>query len=123
MDTSNRLSWIVALFGLWELLSPFILGYTGVTVAVWDAVILGVVVIVLALWSALSNSTGSERALDWINAIIGLWFIVAPFVLGFSTMAVVLWNSIIVGIVIALLGAWSALSLPSTMGTQETNMR
>lgn len=123
MDTSNRLNWVVAIVGVWEVLAPFILGYAGVTAAVWDAVIIGVAVIVLAIWSALSNNLGMSRALNWITAIIGLWLIVAPFILGFTGVAVALWNAIIVGIVIAVLETWSALSLPSTMGAQESNMR
>ncbi len=123
MDTSNRLNWVVAIVGVWEVLAPFILGYSAVTAAVWNAVIVGIAVIVFAVWSALSNNLGTSRALDWITAIIGLWLIVAPFILGFTGVTAALWNAIIVGIVIAVLEAWSALSLPSAMGAQESNMR
>ena len=36
-----------------------------------------------------------------INALLGLWLIVAPFVLGYTDFPVSMWNAIIVGIVVA----------------------
>ena len=52
MKTAKSLSWLVAVAGLWEVLAPFILGYSAVTVAMWNDIIVGVVMIVLAAWAA-----------------------------------------------------------------------
>lgn len=42
----------------------------------------------------------------WVNLILGLWLIISPWVLGFSTVAGAMWNSLIVGIVVAILSYW-----------------
>ncbi len=118
MKTAKTLSWIVALFGLWEVIAPFLLGYLAVGAALWDAIIIGVVLIVLAGWAALVNQEGTIKSLNWINAVLGLWLIIAPFILAYSGTAAAMWNDIIVGVVVAVLAAWAALSLGSsqTMG-------
>ncbi len=43
---------------------------------------------------------------QWVNALLGLWVIVVPFV-GFSSNAMT-WTLAITGIIIALLGFWGA---------------
>lgn len=118
MKTAKTLSWIVALFGLWEVIAPFLLGYSATGAAMWDAIIIGVVLIVLAGWAALVNQEGTIKSLSWINAVLGLWLIIAPFILAYSSVAAAMWNDIIVGVVVAVLAGWAALSLGSsqTMG-------
>jgi hypothetical protein len=94
--------------GLWEVLSPFILGYSAITVALWNAIIVGVVLIVLAAWAALSEQVRLDRNLEWINAVLGVWLILSPFALNYSTVVTALWNNIIVGVVVIVLAAWAA---------------
>jgi hypothetical protein len=45
----------------------------------------------------------------WIGAA-GAWVVIAPFALGYSDTAVALWNDLIVGVAVALLGAAAATS-------------
>ncbi len=118
MKTAKTLSWIVALFGLWEVIAPFLLGYSTTGAALWDAIVIGVVLIVLAGWAALVSEEGTIKSLNWINAVLGLWLIIAPFVLTYSSVASAMWNDIIVGVIVAILAAWAALSMGSsqTMG-------
>jgi len=40
---------------------------------------------------------------------LGIWLIIAPFVLSYSGVAAAMWNDIIVGIIVAVLAAWAAL--------------
>ena len=47
--------------------------------------------------------------MNWIVAILGLWMIIAPFTLGYSTHAQPFWNEIIVGLVVAVLAGYMAL--------------
>ena len=110
MRTSKVLNWIVALAGLWELLSPFILGYSAMTVAMWNAIIFGVILIITGLWAALTTEMGAEKILNWFNALVGLWLVVSPFILTFSAAMVPLWNGIIVGVVVIILALVAVLA-------------
>jgi hypothetical protein len=53
------------------------------------------------------------KALSWINFILGLWLIIAPFALQFRDNPMALWNSVILGIVIAVLSIIRALETSS----------
>jgi F0F1-type ATP synthase membrane subunit c/vacuolar-type H+-ATPase subunit K len=48
--------WLNALFGLWILVSPFVLGFMGLG-ALWNGIILGIIVAVIAVWAATSASS------------------------------------------------------------------
>lgn len=52
---SAWLSWLVAAFGVWVVISPWAFGYTGVSYTVWNSLILGVIVIVTGTWSAVAG--------------------------------------------------------------------
>jgi hypothetical protein len=45
---------------------------------------------------------------NWVNAVIGLWFIVAPWALGFSDKTAAVWTSVIFGLVQLIASAWAA---------------
>ena len=113
MKTIKTLSWLVVLVGAWEVLAPFVLGYTMATGALWDAIILGIGLIIFAGWAALSNEISTIRGLNWINVILGVWLILAPFIIGYTSFAAALWNDIIVGIVAVVLAGWAAIEAPS----------
>jgi hypothetical protein len=51
------LSWINCLVGIWLIISPFVLGFTGVTAAMSNAIILGILVGIFGLWAALAPRT------------------------------------------------------------------
>jgi hypothetical protein len=51
--------WLNAIFGVWILISPFVLGFATMG-ALWNGIILGIVVAVLAIWAATSSSTSSS---------------------------------------------------------------
>jgi hypothetical protein len=111
MGTQKALSWLVALVGAWEVIAVAVLGYSASSAALWDAILVGAVLVVLGIWAALSNQTGTDRALDWINVVLGVWLIIAPFLLGYSALTAALWNDIIVGIVVVVLAGWAALAM------------
>lgn len=56
------------------------------------------------------HQTGTDRWLDGLNAPRRL-AIAAPFVLGYSGLAVAPVNDVVVGIIVAALGAWGAVAL------------
>lgn len=55
------------------------------------------------------------KSISWINSILGLSLLVAPFTLGYSFgysgSRAAFWNSVIVGILIAALSFWEAWSV------------
>lgn len=119
MKTAKSLNWLVAWVGLWELVSPFILGYTATPAALWNTIFAGMALIFLAAWAALSENAGTAKILDGITAAVGVWLVVSPFVLGYSTMTAALWNDIIVGAVVIVLAAWAATGLGKPITRQS----
>jgi hypothetical protein len=49
------------------------------------------------------------KGLSWVNFILGLWLIVAPFALHYREVSAAMWNNVIVGTVIAILAISRAL--------------
>ena len=47
---------------------------------------------------------------EWINAALGAWLIVSPFIMGFGALGVALWNQLIVGVLVGGLALWAALT-------------
>ncbi len=43
--------WLQALFGVWLFITPWVLGFTAVSAAAWNAWIVGGAVLVLGLWA------------------------------------------------------------------------
>ena len=43
--------WVSVAFGLWLVISPWLLGFSALVAAMWNAVIVGVIVAALALWA------------------------------------------------------------------------
>jgi len=111
MGTHKTLNWLVALAGLWEVIAVFILGYTASSAALWNALIVGVALLVLGVWAALSNQATTDKTLDWINVVIGVWLIIAPFILGYSAIVAAMVNDIIVGVVVVVLELVAALTI------------
>ena len=44
------------------------------------------------------------KTFAWISVLAGIWLILSPFVLGFSNLTSGLWNNIVVGAVVIILG-------------------
>ncbi|HSW77483.1 MAG TPA: SPW repeat protein [Candidatus Chromulinivoraceae bacterium] len=96
--------------GIWLILSPFLFSYT--STAMTNSIILGAIIAILAV---IRLSTPSQTWASWLNGIAGLWLIIAPFIIG-STESAVLWNQIIVGLAVAVLGFWSGtMTMPVRM--------
>jgi hypothetical protein len=79
----------------------------------WNDVIVGIIIALIAAGKLFRDRT--IQLLSWINVVLGLWLIVSPFIFGNAGNTRVLYNEIIVGIVVVILAAWSALS---TCGTR-----
>ncbi len=59
------------------------------------------------------------KGLSWVNFVLGLWLIVAPFALHYRDITTAMWNNVIVGIVVAILAIVRALENSSIASLQE----
>jgi uncharacterized membrane protein len=112
MKTVRIMNWVMALAGLWAGTAPFILRFGDVRRALWNGLIIGAVVIVLSLVAALSEDNSNVKSIDWVNAVLGLWLVFAPFILGYTATVVAMWSSIVAGIVLLVLAVWTEVSFP-----------
>lgn len=90
--------WVMLAFGLWLFFAPYFLIYHPLSgVAAWNSSVLGAAVTVFAV-SALAVPDKWE---EWMNLVLGLWLIAAPFALQFyQTETVATWNQVILGLLI-----------------------
>lgn len=94
--------------GLWLLISPWVLAYAGETLPMWNAVIFGILIGVVALYALFQVFAWEE----WANAVFGVWMVISPWVLGFSGNFAAMLNAVIVGAVAFALAIW-------TLGTDK----
>lgn len=89
--------WINLIVGAWLFFSPWLLKYATLGTASWDSFIFGVAIVVFAVWALYAPKAWEELT----NLILGAWLIISPWVLGFSTNRLVMWNLVIVGAIVA----------------------
>jgi hypothetical protein len=81
-------------------LGPWLYGFADLQQAVWNAWITGIVMIGLA--AAIFAFAEWE---EWVNLVVGLWALAAPWILGFAGGASATWSHVVVGLVVAALSA------------------
>ncbi len=100
--------WTNLLFGVWLVLAPFF----GIGVlndaAAWNFYISGTAVAVFAIAALIRPQVWEE----YVNLFVGIWLILAPFVLGFTDQPGPMWNQIIVGLLVGGDALWAALQSP-----------
>jgi hypothetical protein len=98
--------WTSFALGLWLAVSPWVLDHARVEAATANAAFVG---LAIALGSHFEVSF-DEKAVEWFNMAAGLWLVLSPFLLGFSTESLATVNAIAVGTLVAACAS-SALSL------------
>jgi hypothetical protein len=103
MDDGAAAAALNVVAGIWLIISPFVLGYTGAD-ATWNPIVFGAIVAVLAL----ARLAGGVRAagVSWINMAIGVWLFISAFWLASSSQAS--WNVGVLGVIVFVLGAWAS---------------
>jgi hypothetical protein len=66
---------------VWLFFSPWIVGFAGQTPAAWTAWLTAIAIGAFAIAALLAFAEWEE----WINLALGLWAMVSPWVVGFST--------------------------------------
>jgi hypothetical protein len=116
MGKFKTINWWMVVVGIALTAAPFLLGFTAISAALWNSVIVGVAVILLAAASALTDSETAVKAMDWINATLGLWLVLSPFILGYATVTAALWTSIVAGVLILVLAAMASRTATAAFG-------
>lgn len=95
------------LAGIWIIISAWVYGAIYTSGSAWNSIIIGIVIAVFAAIRFFSPR--SAVGLSWINALLGIWMIISPWVYGYvNTNEARMWNSVIFGIIVLILGVWSA---------------
>lgn len=94
--------WVNLVLGVWLFLAPWF-GLGESQPAAWNSWIFGLAIAVLAI-GAISQPQKWE---EWTNLAIGVWLILAPFVLGFSGETGALWNHVIIGVLVGADALWA----------------
>jgi hypothetical protein len=91
------------LAGLYLAISPWVVGFNGISTLLANNLIVGAALAMLALWSSLAGRRAVGVA--WVVPVIGAWTIIAPWVVSgdVSTPATV-WNNVVTGVITVLIG-------------------
>jgi hypothetical protein len=103
-------SWTNFVLGVWLIFAPFTLLYAKVQTAMYEDVLLGLVIGSLALSRAVGPETEAMTQVSWYVATAGLWVLIAPFVLGYAGTTAAVFNDVSVGLVVAILAFWRGLA-------------
>jgi SPW repeat len=117
----KQLSWVNFILGLWVIAAAFAFLYGGASLALWDNVIVGIIIAILAAWRALAAENSRMAVTSWITALLGVWTLAAPFALRYSSTANAMWNNVVVGIVIAILATYRAMDRSGIEPLQHHN--
>ena len=95
-----------ALLGAWLALSPWVLGFQHQMAPTASGMIVGLALIAASLGAMFVPRAWEE----WSQAGLGLWMIVSPWVLGFSSQMDVMRVAVASGIVVLALALWVLLT-------------
>jgi len=91
-----------ALMGAWLILSPWMLAFADERIALVDFVAVGVLLAATAIGASVVPRAWEE----WVEVLLGLWFMASPWLLGFDGHAVAMQNAVFCGLVVAVLALW-----------------
>ncbi|RME71933.1 MAG: hypothetical protein D6784_14355 [Chloroflexi bacterium] len=100
METAKKLNWVLVVLGAWQIVASLIFGYWNSTVAIVNAIIVGLLMAGLALLVIRRDDAKFGESIDWAIAAVALWLLISPFALSFNKMVPIAgWNDPIVGLV------------------------
>jgi hypothetical protein len=95
--------WMNILLGLWLIVAPLLMAYAGgyAGTAAWNSYLVGLGLVVVPLLGLIKPLPLRQ----WLVLALGIWLLVAPFVLGFANEAVAMWNTVLTGVVVGIAAA------------------
>ncbi|MEW5710290.1 MAG: SPW repeat protein [Pseudomonadota bacterium] len=105
MGTTKRWQdWVTLALGVWLFISPWVLGFEDKMSAVaWNSYLLGAAVAIFSVVCLYTPKVWEE----WLNVAFGVWLIISPWVVGFSTFAAATYNAVAVGILVIGFTLWA----------------
>jgi len=91
-----------AVAGAWLIVSPWVLGFSGMTAAIWTMVATGIVLGAVALGATFVPRQWEE----WTEVALAACLAVSPWVLGFRSNETAMVNAVLVAAVILVLALW-----------------
>jgi len=97
--------WATLVAGMWFAMAPWALVQGQVDeVVLYNALAVGIALVLFSA-GALAKPETWEEVVDFL---IGLWAMASPWVLGYSGMYLLTVNAVVVGLVVAVVAAWTA---------------
>lgn len=97
--------WVTLVAGIWFAISPLVLGYgESGDVVLYNCLAVGVALVLFSA-GALVRPEAWEEVVD---LAIGIWAIASPWVLGYSSSRNLTISAVVVGLIVAVLAAWTA---------------
>ncbi|NHN60169.1 MULTISPECIES: SPW repeat protein [Halorussus] len=124
-DDNSSAKWssaAVALLGLWLVVVPTFF-WEAVGADFWNDLIVGAAIVALAAYSYYESSDEDLGGGTWasaLNALLGLWMVVAPFVWGVDEL--LFWNDVAVGALVAVVAGYAAFAsgeATAGLGTEQ----
>lgn len=114
-EQGKWISALIAIAGLWLIIEAFWFDFL-LLGNIWNDIIVGAALVLLGGYNYYrrTNEKLGSTAVAGLSALLGLWLIVSPFVYDIDTAAggitteLGFWNDVIVGLIVLLLGAYSA---------------
>ncbi len=105
------LSAIVVLFGIWQIIAPYLLGFAGEQNALWNSVGAGILLVVFAGLSIIGAARWHRwpRIFDGLAALTGLWLAASPFVFQYQQVQPAFWSALIVGVLSFIAAGFAAM--------------
>jgi hypothetical protein len=95
-----------ALLGIWFVVAPFVLGFGSDRGAAAGGIVGGAILFLAALWAL--RSTVYQRMLSSLMGLIGIWFLVFPFIFKIHEVRHITGTSVAGGLIALVLGIWLA---------------
>ena len=96
--------WTTLVLGGLLFIAPWILGFAGASAAAWNAWIGGLVVVGLSVLALVYFQEWEE----WLNAALGVWLVLSPWLLSFTSVPAAFWSTLVLGALICVVSAWKA---------------
>ncbi|WP_298929985.1 SPW repeat protein [uncultured Ramlibacter sp.] len=97
-----------AALGLWLMLSPWALGFQGMSMAMSNAIVMGLALVAVALGAMLLPQAWEE----WSEGALGLWLMASPWLLGFGWQRDAMLSTSLTGLLVLVLALWTLASDP-----------
>jgi SPW repeat len=118
MNRQRWQNWLIALLGLWVIVSPWAVPYfypaeVATGMVMWNHIVVGLALAVMGVAALAAYQMWEE----WVDVILGAWLVASPWILGFAGMTALMWNAVIMGAVVVVLSGWILYTGTSEMST------